>query len=231
MNLNGIEVNIIRKNIKNIHLYVKAPDGRIEVTAPLKAKETVIISFIESKTDWILKQQEKIRNCSENSAHSFETDEEIFAFGQKYKLIVQNNQLNNSIRIFDDYIVMNVKNDSVDREKLMNEFYRKLLSEKIPDIINDFENITGLHPSCWSIRDMKTRWGTCNVKTKKIWLSLMLAQKPQICVEYVVLHEMIHLAVPNHGKDFKALLDKYMPDWKYRKNLINGKAGDDNADC
>lgn len=228
--MNGIEVNIIRKNIKNIHLYVKSPDGRIEVTAPHNAKESVILSFIELKKEWILKQQEKIRNNSENAVIRYESDEDIFVFGKKYKLIVRNNQKKNSVQLFDGYLIMNIVDDKVDKSKLINDFYRKILSEKIPGIMNDFENITEFHPSCWSIRDMKTRWGTCNVKTKKIWLSLMLAKKPLICVEYVVIHELIHLAVPNHGKDFKAYLNKYMPDWKYRRNLLNGKSGDEDAD-
>lgn len=223
MEINGTQVILIRKKIKNIHLYVKAPDGRIEVTAPLKAKDEIIFSFVESKKDWIIKQQKKIRNSSENQIRNYESGEEAAVFGEKYKLIIQKNQNENSVRIFDNCLILNVKNENVDREKLLDDFYRRKLSEKIPDIINDFEKITGLHPSSWSIRKMKTRWGTCNVKTKKIWLSLMLAQKPAACIEYVVLHELIHLAVPNHGSEFKAYLDKYMPDWRYRKNFINGE--------
>ena len=100
-------------------------------------------------------------------------------------------------------------------------FYRKILTEKISEYMPEWEALTELYSTSWQIKNMKTRWGTCNIKTGKIWFNLHLAEKPEICLEYVILHELAHLKVPNHGSEFKAFVSKYMPDWREIKKLLN----------
>lgn len=129
----------------------------------------------------------------------------------------------NDVRIRGESVVMTILPGSgiKRRAALMLEWYRGMLTEKISEYLPKWENITGLKCSGCQTKSMKTRWGTCNTATNKIWLSVRLAQRPAVCLEYVILHELAHTRVPNHGSDFKAILDRFMPEWKSAKKLLN----------
>ena len=105
----------------------------------------------------------------------------------------------------------------------LKEWYRPILKAKIAELLPALEAQTGLYCSEWRVKDMKTRWGSCNITKKRIWLNLKLVQYPPECLEYVILHELIHLKVPNHSADFYAELDQYMPDWQMRRKILNRK--------
>ena len=219
--VSGIQVNVTKKNIRNMHLYVKPPDGRVEVTAPYLMSNTTIKLFIMSKADWIRAKQEVFAVQNQKPEPQFVSGEEFYLWGSRYILNVKYGG-RNSLVIDGDEAVLTVRESSTpkQREAWVNEWYRARLKEQIGILLPKWTAITGLIPSSWQTKNMTTRWGTCNTRTGKIWVNLQLVKKPTECLEYIILHELAHLKVCNHGKDFKAILDRYMPDWrKVRKKL------------
>lgn len=222
MIVDDVEVTITKKKIKNINLYVKAPDGRVMVSAPIGISDEKIARFVRSKLDWIRKKQEKFANQQVPIAMQYVSGELFYVWGRQYILQIVYDDKNNSLVLDGDNAIFTVSKNSTaeQKEKYVNEWYRKILKAEIARILPKWEDRTGLYAQSWQIRNMKTRWGSCNVKTKKIWLNLQLAKKDTACLEYVILHELLHLQVPNHGKTFIALMDKYMPEWRNVKNLF-----------
>lgn len=222
--INGIPVEIIRKKIKNLHLYVLPPDGRVRVSAPRKLSDSVILRFVGEKSGWINKRRTMLSNQGGGNISEYVTGEEISILGKRYVLELRYAARGKSFLLDGENAVLTVREDSTaeKREEFVNERLRDLLKAEIEKYLPKWENITGLHPSGWQVKNMKTRWGTCNTRTGKIWLSLQLAKKSEIYLEYVILHELAHLKFKNHGRDFKALLDRYMPDWRTIKKQLNG---------
>lgn len=219
----GIEIELQRKNIKNLHLYVLPPDGRVRISAPMRLSKEQIAGFVSSKLDWIRKQQAKLAEKPPVSVLTYQSGETFYLSGKPYTLYVEYGNGKKSVRLEDDRIILNIRAESTaeQREKVVNEWYRVLLKEQIALLLPKWERITGLYSASWQIKNMKTRWGTCNTQTKKIWLNLRLAEKPSESLEYVILHELVHLKIPGHGKDFEAVLDRYMPDWRERRERLN----------
>lgn len=216
-NIANFEIEVIKKKNKNMYLSV-LPGGKIRVTAPKTVTYKEIERFVILKSDWIKEKQEKI---IENTVyHEYKSGEILYLFGEKLTLSVIKGD-NNYIICKNGIIFLTVKSDNTDRLAVINEWYRQQLKEKISDIFPECEKKTTLYASSWNIRDMKTRWGSCNTYTKKIWLNLQLAKMPVECLEYVIFHELAHLAVPNHGCEFKKLLDQFMPDWRNVKKYLN----------
>lgn len=178
--IDGIPVEVSRKKIKNMYLYVKPPEGRVSVSAPLRMSGSEIARFVRQKRSWIERRQQAYRRQYE------EQD-----LGE------------NGVRPLD-------------------ERDRAFLREEISRLLPKWEERTGLHCSSFQIRDMKTRWGTCNTRTGKLWFALMLARQPQECVEYVILHELAHLYEPSHNARFKAFLDVHMPEWREIRRRMRG---------
>lgn len=214
--IDGLTVEIQKKKVKNINLAVLPPDGRVRISAPRRVSEEYIVNFVRSKMGWIQKQRDKILKKAIITNREYITGEKIYLFGEEYTLQAVPTTGKARVTINGNTAYLETKNGSTaaDREKTVNEWYRSLLKEQIRQYLPKWENITGLHPTEWQIKNMKTRWGTCNTVTGKIWLNLQLAKKPLICLEYVILHELTHLKVRNHGKDFIAVMDRYMPDWQ-----------------
>ena len=222
--VSGINIEVYRKNIKNINLSVLPPDGRVRVSAPKHISDEQIIMFIQSKLIWIRKHQAKFQNQPKQAASKYVSGKTLFVFGQQYLLRVEHSSRRNSLVLQGNEAILNVRKESnaEQREAFINEWYRALLKEQIKLFLPKWEKITGLYCDSWQIKNMKTRWGTCNIRTRKIWLNLQLAKKPIECLEYVILHELAHLKVPNHGKDFIAIMDHYMPDWRDVRARLNG---------
>ena len=159
----------------------------------------------------------------ENTAAGYNTGDTIYVWGTPYILSVVRGARNALIIEENGRAELMLREDA-DEEKradIVKEWYRRELKDAAPPLIKKWADITGLHPSSWQTKDMRTRWGTCNTRTGKIWLNVRLAQHPPECLEYVILHELAHLRAPNHGADFYAILDAFMPDWKRRKKLLN----------
>ena len=221
--ISGINVEIQRKNIKNLHLYVLPPDGKVRVSAPLCLTDESISVFVRAKLDWIRKQQERFESQPRQAEREYVSGETLYVFGRQYFLRVEHSYRGNSLVLDGKEAVLTVRKESTakQREAFVNEWYRGLLKEQIGLYLPKWERITGLYCDSWQTKYMTTRWGTCNTVTRKIWLNLQLAKKPVECLEYVILHELAHLKVSNHGKDFVAILDKHMPNWRELRQLLN----------
>lgn len=214
-----------RKNIKHMHLYVKPPDGSVTISAPLSMSDESIELFVQTKLNWINKQITIIENQPHQSRLEYISGEMLFVWGKQY-IIQTVYGSKNSLELSDDKAVLTIrkKSTSDQREKFVREWYRALLKVEIASLLPKWEKITGLKATSWQTKYMTTRWGTCNTQTGKIWISLQLAQKPTKCLEYVILHELIHLAENKHNKKFYSLMNKYMPMWKEVKMTLEGRS-------
>jgi len=216
------DIELIRKKIKHMHLYVMPPDGRVKVTAPKWVSITNIREFVDMHHEWIIKQQKKISLISYSPELRYETGETIDLWGEKYMLTVHDGGYY-AMELSGNEAVMNVRNGSTikNRRDYVNEWYRGLLKVRINESIGKWEDLTQLYCNSWQIKFMRTRWGTCNTNTRKIWINLQLAKKPYECLEYVILHEIIHLKYPKHDRNFYRMMDLYMPEWKKIKTELN----------
>ena len=219
-----IEATLIRKRVKNIRVTIVPPDGEVRVTAPVRCPESVIRGFLSERTDWIRTHRDAMRQKHADEPRRFETGETVCLFGTAYPLVVLENQKKNGAVLDFDRIVLSLKQpaDRDRREAILNDWYRERLKTEIEHLMPIWSERTGLVPSGWIVRNMTSRWGTCNTKTGRITLNLQLVRYPIPCLEYVILHELAHLRVRGHGADFKALLDAYMPQWRARRKQLNG---------
>lgn len=216
--ISGFQIEVTRKKIKKMYLSIK-PGGQINISAPYRIPNVEIENFVSKHTEWIKKNQEKMYTIK-NLAPKYLSRDHIYLFGEQYILHV-NEGKKNSVTSSKKNIFLTIHSlTDTNREKIINEWYRKKLKEKITVLLPECEKIAGLYCSDWRIKNMKTRWGTCNIATKRIWINLKLAKMSEIYLKYVIFHELAHLAVSNHGPDFKALLSSFMPNWrKVRKSL------------
>lgn len=221
------DIEIIRKKIRKMHLYVLSPDGRLRVTAPYYATNRQIEQFVNSNAEWIEKKQAEVKYRAKQmpSAKEYISGETLMLWGEKHRLELIVSDKGKVQKGEGEILLYAPKNaDREQREKLIKAFYRKELSKKAPALISKWEGITSLKCSEWHIKDMKTRWGSCNTAKHRVWLALRLAEFSEECLEYVILHELVHIKIPNHQKEFKDELTKYMPEWRHiEKDILNKK--------
>ena len=221
--ISNIPVEVIRKNIKNMHLSVLPPDGRVRVSVPAQLTDEAITMFVRTKLGWIKKQQEKFQQQPRQSERQYVSGETLYVWGKQYFLQVEYSYKGNALTLSGDKAILTVRKESSpkQRESFVNEWYRNLLKQEVAKYLPKWEKTTGLYCSSWQSKYMTTKWGTCNPTSKKIWLNLQLAKKPIECLEYVILHELAHLKVHNHGPEFTTILDQYMPYWREHKRRLN----------
>jgi predicted metal-dependent hydrolase len=225
--ISGIPIEVRKKNIKNMHLYVKPPNGNVTVSAPLAMSDEAIERFVRTKASWIKKQVAKFENQSRQSEREYVSGETIYVWGKQYYLQTEYGG-KNALRLSSDKAVLTVRKESTpeQREAFVREWYRGLLKAEIARLLPYWEKSTGLKSTGWQTKYMTTRWGTCNTKTGKIWLNLQLAKKTPECLEYVIIHELVHLVEKSHNERFVSLMDKYMPMWREVKATLNGQTLD-----
>lgn len=221
--ISDIPIEVTKKKVKNLRISVVPPDGRVRVSAPMRMSNAVIITFVRSKLDWIQKHREKARWQPKSVARCYVSGETLYVWGERYTLEVVYGRKRNSLELIGDKAFLTVREESTAEQRgaFVKEWYRAQLKSAVAEYLPKWEKLTGLYSSSWQSKDMKTRWGTCNTAARRIWLNVQLAKKPRECLEYVILHELAHLEVHDHGPRFKALLDRYMPDWRERKKLLN----------
>ena len=227
LDISGIPIEVCKKNIKNMHLYVKPPDGHVTVSAPLSMSDAAIERFVRTKTSWIKKQVAKFDNQLRQSEREHVSGETFYVWGKQYYLQTEYGS-KNSIVLSGDKAILTVRKESTaeQRESFTREWYRELLKVEIARLLPKWEKTTELKASGWQTKYMTSRWGTCNTKTGKIWLNLQLAKKTSECLEYIILHELVHLVEKNHDEKFVALMDRYMPMWREVKTTLNGQTLD-----
>ena len=220
--VSGIDVQVNKKNIKNMHLSVKPPLGKVVVSAPLLLSTKSIENFVRLNLGWIKKQQEKFINQPRMSARQYMSGETYYIFGKQFFLeFIPSKKRTFKIDGTKILLYMPEKSSVENRQKFIREKFRKILIEQLERLIPKWEETTNLHCESFKTKYMTTRWGTCNSKAKRIWINLQMVEKPLECLEYIILHELIHLKISNHGKDFIEMMNQFMPDWKDRKNLLN----------
>jgi predicted metal-dependent hydrolase len=221
--ISGMRVEIVRKEIKNLHLGVYPPSGRVRVAAPLGMKEEAIRLAVIGKLGWIRKQRSKFVEQERQSPREYVTGESHYYRGRRYRLNVVYQTgaplvTISKLRTINLYV--QVGSDTARRERVLQNWYRSRLKEVIPELLAKWESVVGVHAAECGVKLMKTKWGTCNVEARRIWLNLELVKKPVYCLEYIIVHELVHLVERLHTDRFTALMDQYMPLWRqYREEL------------
>lgn len=207
-------IKVEKKRIKNLYIKIK-DDGDIMVTAPLRSTNKQIEELVVNKKEWIEKHR---KNTVKNE---LKTGENVQVWGKTYTLVVEKNPKNEVILI-NNKLFLRVK-DFNRREEVLNNWYREILKNRLPCVIDKCEANVGISASEWRIKNMKTKWGTCNVSKKRIWVNLQLAKKSPECLDYLVTHELTHLYEQSHNYRFKALMDEFYPGWRVVRKQLNEK--------
>ena len=221
--LGNICVDVVHKDIKNLHLSVYPPTGRIRISAPLRMDTDTIRVFTISKLSWIKKQQSKLRSQERETPREYITRESHYYLGKRFLLKVIAHNASPKVVLKHNTIELYVReNASSDKNKaVLENWYRQRLKEMVPEHINKWEKLMKVKVEKFAIKKMKTKWGTCTKEAKRIWLNLELAKKPTECIEYIVVHEMVHLLERHHNERFIAYMDKFLPKWRFYKEELN----------
>lgn len=224
LQLGTVEVLVVRKPIKNLHLSVLPPAGRVRVTSPEGMKDDAIRTLIATRLPWIKRQQGKFATASRQSKRDYVSGESHYFFGKRYRLeLVYKDEVPAVFLKGKNKIILQVRPKSTvaKRHEVMTQWYRDQLRPVVEGMIAKWEKKIGVHSSHWGIKQMKTRWGTCNHKSGRILINLELVKKPVQSVEYVVVHELLHIIERKHSKKFTTLMTKYIPKWKSIKDELN----------
>lgn len=221
--VSNITIDVVRKDIKNLHLGVYPPTGRVRIAAPLKVTNEAVRLFAVSKIAWIKKHKRGFEKQERQSLREYVTGESHYFNGKRYLLNVITDTGPLKVHVRHKYIDLHVKENHTptQRAAVLNKFYRNYLKEVVPGIIAKAEKALGVKLEEYSIKQMKTKWGTCNIEEKRIWLNLELAKKNIESIEYIIVHEMVHLLERHHNEKFIAYMDKFMPHWKFYKEELN----------
>lgn len=220
MEINGINVIVQRKKIKNMYLRVVPPEGTVKISAPYFVDDDKIIEFVNAKMDWILAKQKQIANMEYVPELKYVNGEKHYLWAEEYTLqLIANNIKTAFVKENTLYLPVSKRSKMKNRQKTLEDFYRLELQKEISNIYDKCTAKVGRKPSEIKIRKMKN-WGNCK-QNGVITLNLNLAKKPKICLEYVLIHELCHLIEFNHSKKFKMLMDKNCPNWKEIKKILN----------
>jgi predicted metal-dependent hydrolase len=235
IDVNGLTVEVVRKNIKNLRLGVYPPAGRVRVAVPLYVNDEAVRLFTISKLTWIKRQQAKFAAQERQSAREFVSGESHYYQGKRYLLNVIYRAGTPAVHIRNNKVMdlsVRTGSDTAEREGVLTAWYRRRLKEEIPALIAKWEPIIGVKVAEWGVKQMKTRWGTCNIVARRIWLNLELIKKPVHCLEYIIVHEMVHLLERQHNTRFYGYMSKFMPLWQhYRDELNRAPLGDEEWEC
>jgi len=222
--LGDISIQVTRKAIKNVHLTVHPPDGRVTLAAPSSTRLEVARTYAISKLKWIRDQQEQLRAQARESARQFIERESHQLWGRRYLLTVTEREAKPCVTLDHKRINLFVRPsaDQTKRAQIVHEWHKSLLHEFMPPVIGKWERKLGVKVSDYFLQRMKTKWGSCNHEAGNIRLNTELVKKPKDLVEYVIVHEMIHLLEPTHNERFVGLLDEYVPSWREARAELNG---------
>lgn len=223
LKLGDIIIDVEQKDIKNIHLSVYPPAGSVRISAPLRMDLDTIRVYALSKLNWIRKQQAKLRGQDREAPREFLNRESHYYNGKRYLLKVIEIEAPARIELKHSTLLLYVRPGAPTekRQSILDEWYRLQLKRAVPELIEKWEKKLNVKVNEFGIRKMKTRWGSCNREAKRIWLNLELAKKPPECLEYVVVHEMVHFLERKHNELFTAYMNEYLPKWRFCKDELN----------
>ncbi len=221
--ISNIKIDVVKKDIKNLHLAVYPPTGRVRIAAPLKTKNETIRLFAVSKLGWIKKHQRTFEGQVRESAREFASGESHYFNGKRYLLKITEHNASTRVELHHKRIELFIKRNSTSKQraKALKDWFREQLKSQIPNLIEKWESRMGVQLNDWGVKQMKTKWGTCNIEAKRIWLNLELVKKPGRCLEYIIVHEMVHLLERHHNDYFVAHMDRFLPQWKTTKKELN----------
>jgi len=222
MQVEDISIDIVRKNIKNLYLKVRATDGKVYISAPMDLEEKYIWQFALAKLNWIKQKQSKIEQKTSLPSPQYLSGENHYYQGDRFVLKVIYHSSAPKVVINNYCLNLYARHGNIkeQKEQILNNWYRQQLKTQLPIYIAKWEKKIGVEINDWGVKKMKTRWGSCNIKAKHIWLNLELIKYPSVCLEYVIVHELVHLLERNHGDRFKSYMSKIMPQWRaYEKEL------------
>lgn len=224
INVCGIDVQVNKKRIKNMHLYVKPPAGMVSVSAPEHISDKAVENFVRLNMGWVKKQREKFAGQPRMTERRYISGETYYLWGRQYFMEFRH-YARNYLKFDGNKLILGMRASSSaeHRRRFVRREYSLLLAARLKKIVPKWEHITGICCKEYKTRQMTTKWGTCNASAGRIWINLQMAEKPPECLEYVVLHEIIHLKIRNHGQEFTAMLDKFMPSWRTIKNTLNSR--------
>jgi predicted metal-dependent hydrolase len=220
----GLHVSVVRKPIKNLHLGVYPPDGRVRVAAPVAVSDAAVRVAVIGRLRWIKQKQAGFERQSRESAREMTSGESHFYRGRRYRLQVVESDGAARVELRGHTaVVLHVHAGwtTEDRERLLQRWYRDRLREIVSPLLTRWQDDLGVEVREWGIKRMKTKWGSCNPEARRIWLNLELIKKPPACLEYVLVHELTHLVVAKHDDRFLRLMDRHLPTWRGRRAELN----------
>jgi len=218
-----LEVTIVRKDIKNLHLSVYPPEGNVKVSAPVRIDDEAVRLAVIEKLGWIRRQQRELSAQERQTPREYISGETHYFLGRPYRLrVTESDQPVGAAIRNKEWIEIYVRpGTSIQtRAKVLTEWYREELHRRLAPLVAEWQENIGVNEFQWSIRRMKTKWGSCTPK-RQILFNLELAKKSPECIEYLVVHELVHLIEPRHGDTFKCLMDRYMPNWRHLRSVLN----------
>jgi predicted metal-dependent hydrolase len=223
LTVRGINVDIVYKDIKNLHIGVYPPVGRVRVAAPQRLDEEQIRLAVIQRLPWIKRQRQQLQAADRQSPREMVTGESHYVWGVRLRLKVIERPGRAHVEVDGQRLLIYVAEgtDTESRHVLLQDWHRKQLRLAVPSLIAQWEPVIGRQVPRWSVRRMKTKWGSCNRETGHIWFNLELAKKHPLCLEYIVVHEMTHLLERNHGERYTNLMDSFLPDWRARRDQLN----------
>lgn len=221
--LGDITVDVVKKDIKNVHLSVYPPVGKVRITAPLRMNLDTIRVFAISKLGWIKQQQKKLREQERETPREYLDRESHYVWGKRYLLKVIESDRAPTVELKHSQILLRVRPSASCEKKqaIVEEWYRAQLKQAVPSLIAKWEPLMGVKVKRFFVQRMKTKWGSCSLASGSIRLNTELAKKPPECLEYIVVHEMAHLLEPTHNQRFMSLMDQFMPKWWHHRDELN----------
>lgn len=221
--LGGVEVEVSFKNIRNVHLSVHPPAGRVSVSAPSLMSLDTIRAFAVSKLGWIKQQQRRLREQEREAPREYLDRESHYVWGKRYLLRVCEGDQPPAVELQHSRIVLRVRpgTDEDGRQSIVERWYRGQVKTVVHPLLEKWQPRLGVRAERFFVQRMRTKWGSCNPGARTIRLNTELAKKPRECLEYIVVHELVHLLEATHNSRFVALRDRFMPDWRFHREVLN----------
>lgn len=224
MVVGGIAVEVVRKDIKNLHLGVYPPNGRVRVAVPLVVSDEAVRLAVIDKLGWIKRQRAQFEEQPRQSQREMVNGESHYFLGRRYRLRVHEQKGPARVavrRIASLDLFVRPGTTTEQRELVLLRWHREQLKELIPPLLEKWQPKLGIEVADWGIKKMKTKWGSCNIDARRIWINLELAKKPVQCLEYIVVHELVHLLERHHNDRFREYMDQFMPQWRHYREMLS----------
>ena len=218
-----ITADVVLKDIKNIHLSVYPPSGRVRIAAPSRMRLDTIRVFAISRLGWIKQQQQKLQRQERETRREYLDRESHYVWGKRYLLSVIEGDETPSVALQHNRMLLGVRpgTDAQKKQAIVEAWYRWQLKQTVPPLIARWEPLMGIKIERFFVQRMKTKWGSCNHRARTLRLNTELAKKPRECLEYIVVHEMTHILAPTHNARFVVMMDQFMPQWRFYREQLN----------